>query len=152
MKNTMKKNMMMRGAFGVPTGIAIGYLITIVISAIWGNGYYAPCVPDLAERMGSEINAVVLQTLLCGLIGLVCGAGSVIWDIEEWSIARQTGTYFLIVFAAMLPVGYALQWMEHSLAGVIQYCSIFILIFAAVWIWQYFTVLQKIKAINEKLK
>ncbi len=152
MKNNMKKNIMQRGAFGILTGIAIGYLITIIISAIWGKGYYAPCVPELTEMMGNEIRAVILQTVLCALLGLVCGSGSVIWDVEEWSIARQTGTYFLLVLAAMMPIGYALQWMEHSLSGIIQYCGIFILIFAVVWIWQYFSVLRKIKAINKKLK
>ena len=116
----MKKNIMIRGGYGLPTGIAIGYLITIVISAIWGEGYYAPCVPELVERMGSEINAVILQAVLCGLLGMVCGGGSVIWDMEKWSIARQTGTYFLLILVTMIPIGYALRWMEHSLAD----CSV----------------------------
>lgn len=148
----MKKNIMMRGAYGFPMGIAIGYLITVIISAIWGEGYYAPCVPELAEVMESEISAVVLQTILCGLLGMVCGGGSVIWDMEEWSIARQTGSYFLLVLVTMLPIGYVLRWMEHSLAGIAQYCVIFAMIFAAVWILQYFNVLWKIRAINSKLK
>lgn len=147
----MKKNIMIRGGYGFPTGIAIGYLITIVISAIWGEGYYAPCVPELVERMGSEINAVILQAVLCGLLGMVCGGGSVIWDMEKWSIARQTGTYFLLILVTMIPIGYALRWMEHSLAGIVQYCVIFVIIFASVWILQYLNVLRKIKAINSKL-
>ncbi len=147
----MKKNIMMRGIYGFPTGIAIGYLITIIISAIWGEGHYAPCMPELAERMGSEISAVILQAVLCGLLGTVCGGGSVIWDMEEWSIARQTGTYFLLVLVTMMPIGYALRWMERSFAGIVQYCVIFAIIFAAVWILQYFNVLRKIKAINSKL-
>ncbi len=148
----MKKNMIIRGAFGVPSGIAIGYLITIISSAIWGEGYYAPCVPGLAEQMGSEINAVILQTVLCALLGMICGGGSVIWDIEEWSIARQTGIYFLLILAAMMPAAYVLHWMEHSLAGVIQYFGIFTIIFASVWMLQYMSVLRKIRAINAKLK
>lgn len=147
----MKKNIMIRGGYGFPTGIAIGYLITIVISAIWGEGYYAPCVPELVERMGNEINAVILQAVMCGLLGMVCGGGSVIWDMEKWSIARQTGTYFLLILVTMIPIGYALRWMEHSLAGIVQYCVIFVIIFASVWILQYLNVLRKIKAINSKL-
>lgn len=148
----MKKNMMMRGALGVPLGIAIGYMITIISSAVWGEGYYAPCVPELVKEMGSEINAVVLQAVLCGLLGMVCGAGSVIWEIERWSIARQTGTYFLLILAGMMPIGYVLQWMEHSAAGAAQYFGIFAIIFVVIWISQYVNVLWKIRAINSKLK
>ena len=38
----MKKNVLLRGLFGIPTGIAIGYVITVMMSAFWGDGsYYA---------------------------------------------------------------------------------------------------------------
>lgn len=77
----MKKKILLRGLLGIPTGIAIGYVITIGISLIWGKGYYAPCVPELISLMGSEIRAVILQTALCGLLGVGCSASSVIWEL-----------------------------------------------------------------------
>ena len=51
----LKKQIFLRGLLGIPLGITIGYLITIVLSLVWGNGYYSPCVPSLASIMGSEI-------------------------------------------------------------------------------------------------
>ena len=65
----MKKKLFLRGALGFPIGIAIGYVITICISLMWAGGYYSPCAPELAEALGNEISAVILQALLCGLLG-----------------------------------------------------------------------------------
>lgn len=148
----MKKNMIMRGMQGIPFGIAIGYVISIVTSLIWGEGYYSPCVPELMDAAGGEIQAVVLQAALCGLLGAVFGAASVLWDVEGWSIAKQTGIYFVVVCAAMMPTAYILYWMEHSIAGFVQYLLMFVIIFAFVWISQYWIMMRKIQAINAKLQ
>lgn len=42
----------------------MGYIITIIVSMIWAQGYYSACVPSLIEAMGNEINAVILQTIV----------------------------------------------------------------------------------------
>lgn len=75
MVRDMKKKVLLRGLFGIPTGIAIGYVITVMMSAFWGDGSYYPCVPAFVDAMGSEIRAVVVQTVLCGLVGMVYGGG-----------------------------------------------------------------------------
>lgn len=49
-----------------------------VISLVWADGSYSPCMPELISVMGNEINAVVFQAFLCGLMGMGCGAGSVV--------------------------------------------------------------------------
>ena len=48
----MKKKVLQRGLFGIPTGIAIGYVITVMMSAFWGDGSYYPCVPAFVDAMG----------------------------------------------------------------------------------------------------
>ena len=101
----MKKNVLLRGLFGIPTGIAIGYVITVMMSAFWGDGSYYPCVPAFVDAMGSEIRAVVVQTVLCGLVGMVYAAGSVVWEVDRWSLAGQTAAYFLITLGSVLPGG-----------------------------------------------
>lgn len=147
----MKKKIFLRGIFGFPVGIAIGYLITIIISAIWANGYYSPCVPELISTTGSEINAVILQALLSGLLGTGFAASSVIWEMENWSIVKQTGIYFGIVSLIMLPTAYFLYWMEHSVVGFLSYFGIFAFIFIIIWIIQFFTGRRIVKRLNENL-
>ena len=94
----MKKKILLRGLIGLPVGISIGHLISVITSLIWGGGAYSPCVPELVSSVGNEVGAVLLQTILCAIIGAVFAGASLIWEIERWSIARQTGVYFLFFF------------------------------------------------------
>lgn len=148
----MKKKIILRGAFGIPTGITIGYLITIFTSLIWAEGYYSPCVPDLILIMGNEINAVILQTILCALLGVVYAASSVIWEMEYWSIAKQTSIYFLISSFVMIPTAWILFWMEHTVTGFLSYVGIFVTIFISIWLTQYLISMRDVKKINRKIK
>ncbi len=147
----MKKQVFLRGLLGIPIGVTIGYLITIFISLGWANGNYLPCVPELTEQLGSEISAVILQVVLCAILGTVFGASSVIWEIEKWNIAEQTGVYFLIISFAMFPIAYFTHWMEHSIAGFLLYFGIFFAIFITIWATQYCIWKCKIKKISEKV-
>ena len=147
----MKKKIILRGMLGFPIGIAIGYLISIFISLIWAKGYYVPCVPELISEVGSEINAVVLQAALCGLLGFGFAASSVIWEMESWSITKQTGVYFVITSFIMMPIAYFSYWMEHSALGFASYFGIFILIFAFFWIMQFAIGKHNVKRMNENL-
>ncbi len=148
----MKKKIILRSICGFPIGITIGYIISIFISLVWANGYYSPCVPELIYVMGSEINAVVLQTFLCGLVGAGFAASSVIWEIENWGIIKQTGIYFIIISVIMLPVAYFAYWMEHSIVGFFSYFGIFVLIFAFFWIAQFVTGKHNVRKMNENLQ
>lgn len=147
----MKKKIFLRGAFGFPIGITIGYIITIITSAIWAGGYYSPCVPELISTTGSEISAVILQALLSGLLGMGFAAGSVIWEMETWGIVKQTGIYFGIISLIMMPTAYFLYWMEHSVMGFLSYFGIFAFIFIIIWIIQFFTGRRIVKRLNENL-
>lgn len=147
----MKKKIFLRGILGFPIGVAIGYVITILLSLIFANEYYSPCVPDLIKVTGSEINAVILQTLLTGILGVVFSASSVIWELNDWSIAKQTGVYFLIISFAMMPIAYFSHWMEHSIFGAISYFAVFIIIFVVIWITQFIFYKHNVKKMNENL-
>ena len=54
----MKKQIIKRGLFGLPVGIAIGFVIPLLISAAVGDGNYYPVTPQLIETMGNELHAV----------------------------------------------------------------------------------------------
>ncbi len=147
----MRNKIIMRSLLGFPAGIVIGYLITILGSLILANGYYSPCVPELISAVGNEINAVVLQTLLSGILGSGFAASSVIWQMDNWSIVKQTGIYFFIISVIMLPVAYFAYWMEHSAVGFLIYFGIFILIFVIIWIIMFIIGKQDVRKMNEKL-
>ena len=147
----MKKKIILRGLLGFPLGITVGYSITILTSLIWANGFYSPCAPELTAMAGSEINAVLLQALLCGLLGAGCAAGSVIWEMERWGIVKQTGLYFLLISVLMLPVAYFARWMERSLIGFLSYFGVFALIFVIYWMVFFFIGKYNVSKMNANL-
>ena len=147
----MKKKILTSGLIGFPIGIAIGFVITIIISICIGKGDFYPVSPELTETMGSELNAVILQTALCGIMGSGFAMASVIWELDSWSLIKQSGIYFLIISLILLPIAYISNWMDHSVAGVISYAGIFVASFVVVWLIQYFVWKNKIKKMNERI-
>ena len=144
----MKKKIIMRGLLGLPTGIAIGFVITLIISACIGNGSFYPVTPELIDTMGNELNAVILQTVLCAVMGVGFAAASVIWELDSWSLAKQSGIYFMIISVIMLPIAYVTNWMKHTALGVLSYVAIFVAIFVIVWLSQYLLWKRKINKMN----
>lgn len=147
----MKKKFISRCLLGAVIGIAIGYLITIMISLDRSDSYYFSCAPGLISLMGSEINAVILQAFLFGVLGAGFTASNVIWQIDSWSVVKQTGIYFLVTSFIMMPIAYFSYWMEHSIIGFLIYFGIFAFIFIIVWIIQFAIGKYNVKKLNEKL-
>lgn len=144
----MKKKIIMRGLFGLPTGIAIGFVITLIISICIGNGSFYPVTPELIDATGNELNAVILQTVLCAIMGAGFAAASIIWELDSWSLAKQSGIYFMIISVIMLPIAYFTNWMKHTVLDVLSYVAIFVAIFVVVWLSQYLLWKRKINQMN----
>ncbi len=145
------KKAMLRGIIGFPIGVTLGYAITIVLSLIFANGYYSPAIPAMVDMCGSEINAVMLQFILCGIMGFVSAAISVVWENEKLSLLAQSAINFLAMSFTMIPIAYICHWMEHSVAGILQYVAIFAGIYAAIWVSQYISYKIGIRQINQKI-
>lgn len=148
----MKKQILQRSFIGMLGGITLSYLITIAISLTYGTGEYYPCVPALAEQVGTQTGAVLVQTLLSALLGAVFGGASIIWALDHWSLVKQSLVYFALAAGAMLPVAYLSHWMEHSVTGILIYTCIFAAIFLIVWLIQYAIWRGRIKKLNRVLE
>ena len=143
--------MIRRGLHGIPQGIAIGYVIAIIVSLVNGDGAFHVVESRLVEQLNSEISAVVIQMVLLAVIGGVFAAASVIWEMDEWNILKQTGIYFCILSVTLLPCAYLLHWMERSVGGFIIYIGIFVVLFLVIWVVQYLFWKNRIEKINDKL-
>ena len=148
----MKKKLIQRGLLGFPIGIAIGYIITVIISICIGDGKFYSVNPVLIDTMSNELNAVLLQSALCGIMGSGFAAASLIWEIETWSLAKQSGIYFSVASIIMFPISYFAYWMPHTVTGIICYVGIFVAIFVLVWLSQYFIWRKKLAKLNEGIK
>lgn len=148
----MKKEILKRSLFGAPIGIAIGVIITIIISLTVGDGRFYAVVPELVNDMGSEINAVILQTVLSMVYGAAWAGASVVWDAEGWSLLKMTLVHLAVASVATFPIAYFARWMPHTLTGILMYIGIFLFIYAGIWISQYSAMKKRVKELNEKIK
>ena len=147
----MKKRIWIGAVFGAPVGVLITTVIAIYISYSVGDGTFYPVTPDLEQWCGNELNAVFWQTLVTLLYGAVFGGASVIWEIERWSLLRQTVTHLLIVSLTTLPVALFLGWMRPSVGGFLGYFGLFLAIYAVIWLSIWLSIRIRLSRINRSL-
>lgn len=58
----MKKKVLLRALLGAPIGLSIGFLVTLLVSAGFGDGKFYPVTPELTALCGMELRAVAVQT------------------------------------------------------------------------------------------
>lgn len=147
----MKKEFFKRAAVGAIAGVFICLVVSIIISYCKNDGNYYPVVPQLTELCGGETNAVVLQTLGVMVYGAIMAGISVIWDMDRWSILRQTVTHFAACTLATLPAAYLLHWVEHSVGGVLSYFGIFAAVYVCIWLGSYSSMKRKVEQMNRRV-
>lgn len=148
----MKRKILFRCLIGAPLGLAVSTLITILISLAVGDGNYYPVVPELITDCGSEMSAVLIQAGCSLLYGAVWAGASLIWEMEQWSLLRQSLTHLVICSLATFPVAYLMRWMSHTVPGALGYFAVFFVIYLFIWLTLYFAAKRRIQAINAKVR
>ncbi|MBQ8555065.1 MAG: DUF3021 domain-containing protein [Clostridia bacterium] len=148
----MKKQIILRGILGALGGILIGQIVLIIISLCLGNGEVQPVPPALAEQVGSELTAYILQTLAVMLYGSVWAAASIVWEIDGWSLTRQTIVHGLCYSLSALPIAWLMHWFPHTWTGFLGYIGGFVVLYASMWLAQYLGMKRRIKVLNAQLE
>lgn len=147
----MKNKLAKRVFIGFFTGIAIGQIISVIISLSLKTGEFVVCADEFVEVIGNQAAAAAIQTLLCGILGSGFSTLSVVWEMDNLNIALQSGIclggYSLILF----PIAYFTNWMEHSLGGFLSYAAIFLSTFILIWIIRYISWKNKVTRINKMI-
>ncbi|MEE3451648.1 MAG: DUF3021 domain-containing protein, partial [Acutalibacteraceae bacterium] len=137
---------------GAPIGLSISFIITLIISAMINKGEFYPVVPKFTIICGNELNAVIIQSLCSLLYGAAFAGASVIWEVESWSLLKQTVLHCIVISSSTLPIAYCMYWMPHNVLGIAIYIFIFFFIYFFIWFGQYFAMKKKIQAFNDKVK
>lgn len=138
---------------GAGLGIAVSFLIAFWISAALGDGNFYPVSQELlAASDGNQMRAVGTQTIVSAAYGAICTLLSQIWHITSWGLLKQTAVFFPLLFAAALISGYIAGWIPYSSTGLVRYILIFVGIFAAIWVIEYFAGRSRVRRMNENLR
>lgn len=148
----MKKKLLFRSLFGAPIGVTISLIITIIFSLCLGHGEYFPAPHELIDWCANETTAVIVQMLCSLLVGAICGGSSVIWEMEKWSLLKQTLIHFAVIAVPFFGVGYIMHWLPHHLYGALGYIGGFILVYLIMWLSIYFSIKWKVKKMNVHLQ
>lgn len=147
----MYKEVLRRCAVGAVFGVTLSQLIAIIISLCIADGTFYAVVPRLTERMNSEVSAAIVQTVCSFLYGAVFGGMSMIWELDNWSILKQTVVHFSVVSVVTMPIAYVTEWMHHSILGAIIYFAIFGVSYLFIWLSQYIAIKKRIDEMNKKV-
>lgn len=147
----MKKQFIIRSCIGAPIGVMISIIITIIISLCTGHGTYYPVPLELIDLCGNEISAVGIQFVCSLLMGAAFGGASIIWNIEQWNLTKQTILHFVVICIFSFPMAFFMYWIPHYLYGALGYIGMFILVYVVIWLSFYISIKIKIKKMNENL-
>ena len=148
----MKKKILIRSLLGAPIGVTVSLIITIIFSLSMGHGEYFPAPHELIDWCGNEVTAVIVQIICSLFVGAVCGGSSVFWEIEKWSLLKQTAVHFAVLAVPFFGVGYVMNWLPHHLYGALGYIGGFIAVYVIMWCSIYFSIRSKIKKMNKQLQ
>ena len=96
-----------------------------------------------------ETGSFLLHTIGGGIYGAIAMGGSITYDIESWSILRATITHYITTFAAFVIASLSLGWFSLWLTLFVWLGMS--VIYAMVWLIEYFAWKRSIQKINESL-
>lgn len=129
----MAATILRRAVFGFLLGMAIGNVITVLMSLASGEG--ALLFTDyLLARTGSEAGALLVQTLLSGVIGAAAMAGTVLYNLEPWGLLKSAIIHYAICMVTYIPIGIILGWIEPHPASIAVTAGALAIVYAAIWL------------------
>lgn len=130
---------------GFAAGAAIGTLIVLFIS----GGHF--CTQVLLDRLGGSAAAIIIQTVLSGLIG-AAGFGGVLLYETDLPLAVATVLHFLLIEAVFLPSALFQGWIEFKFSQIAVMTLIRLVAFFIVWLIMFFRYKRLTKELNDEIK
>jgi hypothetical protein len=144
---TLKK-VILRGFLGIPIGIFINVTISLIISLIKGELIVTARFPEEV----TPLTAFTTQYIISMFLGFMFAAASAIFEIDTWSISKQTAIHFVIISMTFLPCAVLARWLDPNFINILVYFGIFVAIYIIIWITQYFAWKSRITKLNRRLE
>ena len=132
-------------------GFLIGVLILVIICAVFNRGddgminFYSERFLAIA---GSPSAALLLQFLVIGVYGSCCFAGTMLYEIEHWPLARATVVHYLIIAGLYPVVGSICRW-GMAAKDVLIVESMQLVGFIIIWLIIYFRYKAEVRKLNK---
>ena len=148
----MKYHIFGRFWIGFGVGNIIGSVVTLLISYVYGGGSYLPVMPQLAQFFSREVDAVLVQFLCFGIVGVVFAEAGILFALERLHFGLKCLLHFCITsvfFVPFLCLCYV-QWSDAWQWLLILLNLAFTYLIA--WLTSYCSNRADVKAINQRIK
>jgi len=146
----MKGKIIRRGAVGFLIGVLVGNLIMIIGKLISG-GQFQWAAETLIQKTGSGAAAVFLQNLASGLLGAVCMAGTVFYDLEGWEMTKASVVHCLLCLAAYFSAALFCGWIEPKSGDILLMAVIMTGSYLLIWLFMYLRYRKEAEELNRKI-
>ena len=136
---------------GFVLGMAIGNIIAIVSSYAAG-GQVLAFSPELLEKTGSAALALLLQTLLSGLMGAVSFGGVILYEIDSLPLPAVSIIHCAMILAVYFPIAFSLYWLEPTPRDIGMMGLIMISAYAVIWLIMYAHYRMEVREMNDLLE
>ena len=106
----------------------------------------------MLARSSEGLKEAFPNLLLSGIYSAVVTGSSIVYDIEEWSIARATATHFLLSFSLYFLLVLSMGWFQLDDPVFWIVIAVMVVIYVLVWLFQYLSYRRKIREMNHDLK
>ena len=144
----VSKDLIRLAALGFILGMIIGDILVVAFTASEGISLAAP---ELIDEFG-YVPAVIIQTLLSGVLGCICLGATIVYYNDEYSILAATCIHMVIAFLTLIPISNFLWWTGRVMEGNIVVLAMGICAYVMVWFSVYMSYRIQIQKINEALE
>ena len=138
-------------------GFFLGMLIGNLISYLSCDKSAQPLVivsPVLVERTGSVRAAMIVNTLLSGLLGAAAWAGVIFHDPEvfDWGLTKAAVYHFLLIMAFNIPIALYCGWCPPDPVSILIWTGIMAVSYFIVWLIMFLIYRKETAELNELMK
>lgn len=129
-------------------GFVLGMIICNLIVILIGLPEFRMVSPVFEEHTGSTAIAILIQTILSGIYGMIIWLGILLYGEEELPLALATFLHYLCVALPYIPLALFLGWVETW--GELVFIELFQLAgFFVIWIIMDLRYKAQVKELNE---
>ena len=134
------------------SGIAIGVILSVIFSSIFGQGEYTPSTPTFMELFTTPVRAMLSSIILWALMGNVFYFSKLIFTQERWSLLKMSLLHYLVTLICFFPLAYLAGWFPHNILWIAGFFFFFTGIYLIIYLGNYLSTWLEIKKINRKIK
>jgi Protein of unknown function (DUF3021). len=122
----------------------IGFVVGIIISLFIGLFCNSP-------DGVTDYKVSLIQLIGSGLFGIISMGGSIVYQIENWSLRRATVSHYFITMIAFLVANEVLGWFGRGVILLIVFLAMSV-IYLIIWFVEYSLYKRRVDEMNKDLQ